>query len=63
VWFQRFDAKTKRWQNVTRFSKDAKHTFVVRYRFKKRGLWRVAGNFKPREGFKAARAKTVKFKV
>ena len=64
VFFQRFDTKAKRWKKVSRFSKDAKHAFTVRYSFKKRGVWRVTGNFKPKKGFKKARSKpSKKFRV
>jgi hypothetical protein len=64
VFFQRFDTKAKRWKKVSRYSRDAKHAFKVRYTFKKRGVWRVTGHFKPKSGFKAARAKASKrFKV
>jgi cellulase (glycosyl hydrolase family 5)/Big-like domain-containing protein/putative glycosyl hydrolase len=63
VFFSRFDTKAKRWKKVSRYSRDAKHAFTVRYRFKKRGVWRVTGSFKPKTGFKASRAKASKFKV
>jgi hypothetical protein len=65
VFFSRFDTKAKRWKKVSRYSKDAKHAFTLRYKFKKRGVWRVTGNFKPKSGFKASRAKASKgrFKV
>jgi hypothetical protein len=63
VVFSRFDTKAKRWKKVSRYSKDAKHAFTLRYKFKKRGVWRVTGNFKPKSGFKASRAKASKFKV
>jgi hypothetical protein len=64
VFFERFDTKAKRWKKVSRYSRDAKHAFTVRYRFKSRGVWRVTGRFKPKTGFKAARAKaSKKFKV
>jgi hypothetical protein len=60
VFFQRFDTKAKRWRKVSRYSRDAKRGFSVRYTFKKRGVWRVTGTFKPKRGFKAARAKASK---
>jgi len=64
VHFQRFDTKAKRWKTMSRFSRDAKKAFSVRYTFKKRGVWRVTGHFKPKTGFKAARAKaSKKFRV
>jgi hypothetical protein len=63
VFFSRFDTKTKRWKKYSRFSRDAKHAFTLRYTFKKRGVWRVTGNFKPKKGFKASRSKTTKVKV
>ena len=64
VYFERFDTKAKRWKKVSRYSRDAKHAFSVRYTFKKRGVWRVTGNFKPKTGFRAARAKaSQKFKI
>ena len=64
VFFERFDTKAKRWKKVSRYSRDAKHAFTVRYTFKKRGVWRVTGQFKPKTGFKAARAKaSKKFRV
>ena len=65
VFFERFDTKAKRWKKVSRYSRDAKHAFTVRYTFKKRGVWRVTGHFKPKTGFKATRAKASKgkFKV
>ena len=64
VFFQRFDTKAKRWKKVSRYSRDAKHAFTLLYTFKKRGVWRVTGRFKPKTGFKAARAKaSKKFKV
>jgi hypothetical protein len=64
VYFQRFDTKAKRWKKVSRYSRDAKHAFTVRYTFKSRGVWRVTGAFKPKTGFKAARAKaSKKFRV
>ena len=64
VFFERFDTKAKRWKKVSRYSRDAKKAFSVRYTFKKRGVWRVTGHFKPKAGFKSARAKaSKKFKV
>jgi len=64
VHFQRFDTKAKRWKTMSKFSRDAKKAFSVRYTFKKRGVWRVTGHFKPKTGFKAARAKaSKKFRV
>ena len=64
VFFERFDTKAKRWRKVSRYSRDAKRAFKVRYTFKKRGVWRVTGHFKPKTGFKATRAKASrKFKV
>ena len=48
VFFSRFDTKAKRWKKVSRYSRDAKHAFTVRYRFKKRGVWRVTGPSSPR---------------
>jgi Bacterial Ig domain len=64
VFFQRFDTRAKRWKKVSRYSRDAKHAFTLRYSFKKRGVWRVTGSFKPKKGFKKARAKaSSKFKV
>jgi hypothetical protein len=64
IFFERFDTKAKRWKKVSRYSRDAKHAFTLRYTFKKRGVWRVTGRFKPKTGFKAARAKaSKKFKV
>ncbi len=63
VYFSRFDTKAKRWRKVSRYSHDAKRTLKVRYRFKKRGVWRVTGTFKPKAGFKASRAKTSKLRV
>jgi hypothetical protein len=64
VYFERFDTKAKRWKKVSRYSRDAKHAFSVRYTFKKRGVWRVTGTFKPKTGFKATKAKaSKKFKV
>jgi hypothetical protein len=64
IYFSRFDTKAKRWKKVSRYSRDAKHAFTLRYTFKKRGVWRVTGRFKPKTGFKAARAKaSKKFKV
>ena len=54
VYFSRFDTKAKRWKKVSRYSRDAKHAFTLRYKFKKRGVWRVTGNFKPKKGFKAS---------
>jgi hypothetical protein len=43
VAFSRFDTKAKRWKTMSRFSRDAKNAFSVRYTFKKRGVWRVTG--------------------
>ena len=63
VFFSRFDTKAKRWKKVSRYSKDAKHAFTLRYKFKKRGVWRVTGNFKPKTGFKASRAKASRLKI
>ena len=63
VYFSRFDTKTKRWKKVSRFSRDAKHAFTLRYTFKKRGVWRVTGHFKPKKGFKKARPKARRLKV
>jgi hypothetical protein len=63
IYFSRFDTKTKRWKKVSRYSRDAKHAFTLRYKLKSRGVWRVTGNFKPKAGFKASRAKASKFKV
>jgi hypothetical protein len=64
VYFQRFDTKAKRWRKVSRYSRDAKRAFSVRYTFRKRGIWRVTGHFKPYPGFKATRAKaSKKFRV
>jgi hypothetical protein len=63
VYFSRFDTKAKRWKKVSRFSRDAKHAFTVRYSFKKRGVWRVTGAFKPKKGFKKAKPKTRRLKV
>jgi hypothetical protein len=63
VYFSRFDTKAKRWKKVSRFSRDAKHAFTLRYAFKKRGVWRVTGAFKPKSGFKKAKSKTRKLKV
>jgi hypothetical protein len=63
VFFSRFDTKTKRWKRYSRFSRDAKHAFTLSYSFKKRGVWRVTGNFKPKKGFKASRSKAFKLKV
>jgi hypothetical protein len=64
VFFERFDTKAKRWKKVSRYSRDAKHAFTLRYTFKKRGVWRVTGHFKPKTGFKATRAKaSKKFRV
>ena len=48
VYFSRFNTKTKRWKKTSRFSRDAKHAFTLRYSFKKRGVWRVTGEFKPK---------------
>ena len=61
--FSRFDTKAKRWKKVSRYSKDAKHAFTLRYKFKQRGVWRVTGQFKPKTGFKASRAKVAKVRV
>src|SRR5215204_939726 len=55
--FSRFDTKSKRWKKVSRYSKDAKHAFTLRYKFKQRGVWRVTGQFKPKTGFNGSRAK------
>jgi len=63
VYFARFDTKTKRWKKVSRFSRDAKHAFTLRYVFKKRGVWRVTGEFKPKKGFKKAKPPIRKLKV
>jgi hypothetical protein len=63
VYFSRFDTKNKRWKTVSRFSRDAKHAFTLRYVFKKRGVWRVTGAFKPKKGFKKAKTKARKLKV
>ncbi len=63
VFFSRFDTKAKRWKKVSRYSRDAKHAFTLRYKFKKRGVWRVTGQFKPKKGFKASRAKAARLKV
>ena len=63
VFFQRFDTKAKRWQKVTRFSKDAKDEFTLRYKFNKRGVWRVTGKFSPKKGFKSSKYKTRKLRV
>jgi Bacterial Ig domain len=63
VQFSRFDTKARRWKKVSRFSRDAKHAFTLRYSFKKRGVWRVTGNFKPKTGFKKARTKPARLKV
>jgi len=63
IFFSRFDTKAKRWKRVSRYSRDAKHAFTLRYRFKSRGVWRVTGNFKPKTGFKASRAKASELKV
>jgi hypothetical protein len=64
IFFERFDTKAKRWKKVSRYSRDAKRAFKLRYTFKKRGVWRVTGRFKPKTGYKAARAKaSKKFRV
>jgi len=63
VVFQRFDTKAKRWKKVSRYSRDAKRAFSLRYTFKKRGIWRVTGHFKPKTGFRASRARALKLKV
>jgi hypothetical protein len=63
VSFSRFDTKASRWKKVSRFSRDAKHAFSLTYTFKKRGVWRVTGEFKPKTGFKASRAKASRLKV
>ena len=63
VYFSRFDTKTKRWKKISRYSRDAKHAFTLRYSFRKRGVWRVTGTFKPKAGFKTARSKGRKLKV
>jgi Bacterial Ig domain len=63
VYFSRFDTKAKRWKKVSRYSRDAKHAFTLRYKFKKRGVWRVTGAFKPKKGFKASKAKAARLKV
>jgi hypothetical protein len=63
VTFSRFNTKTNRWKKVSRFSRDAKHLFTLRYTFKKHGVWRVTGNFKPKKGFKKATAPVRKLKV
>ena len=61
--FSRFDTKSKRWKRVSRYSKDAKTAFRLRYRFNKGGVWRVTGEFKPKAGYKGSRAKALKLKV
>ena len=63
VFFSRFDTKRKRWNKVSRYSRDAKHAFSLRYKFKKRGVWRVTGQFKPKKGFKSARSKPRRLRV
>jgi hypothetical protein len=60
VFFERYDATARRWRKVSRYSRDAKRAFTVRYTFKKRGVWRVTGRYKPKTGFKASRAKASK---
>ena len=55
--------KSKRWKKVSRYSRDAKRAFSVSYRFKKRGVWRVTGQFKPKAGLKSARPKPRKLRV
>ena len=57
--FSRFDTKSKRWKRVSRYSKDAKTAFRLRYRFSKGGVWRVTGEFKPKAGYKGSRAKAL----
>jgi hypothetical protein len=61
--FSRFDTKAKRWKRYSRYSRSASSPFKVRYTFRKRGVWRVTGLFKPQTGYKKATAKTTKFKV
>jgi hypothetical protein len=63
VSFSRFDTKAKRWKRYSRYSRSASSPFKVRYTFRKRGVWRVTGLFKPQTGYKKATAKTTKFKV
>jgi hypothetical protein len=63
VVFSRFDTKTNRWKKVSRYSRDAKHAFTLRYKFKKHGVWRVTGTFKPKKGFKKANAPVRRLKV
>ena len=63
IFFSRFDTKSRRWKKVSRYSRDAKRAFSLRYTFKKRGVWRVTGRFKPKTGFKASRAKASRLKV
>jgi len=63
VFFSRFDTKAKRWKKVSRYSRDAKHAFSLSYKFKKRGVWRVTGQYKPKQGFKGAKSKPRRLKV
>ena len=63
VYLSRFDTKNKRWKRYSRFSRDAKHAFSFRYKFNKRGAWRVTGHFKPKTGYKSSRSKIRKVRV
>ena len=63
VFFARFDTKAKRWKKVSRYSRDAERAFSLSYEFKKRGMWRVTGEFKPYKGFTSARSKPRKLRV
>ena len=63
VRFARFDTHTKRWKRVSLYRKDAKKSFTLRYKFKKRGVWRVTGKFVPKKGFKASKSRTARLKV
>jgi hypothetical protein len=63
VSFSHFDTRTNRWTKVSRFSRDAKHAFTFSYAFKKRGVWRITGDFKPKKGFKKATSKVRKLKL
>ena len=63
VYFSRFDTKAKRWRKISRYSRDAKHTFSLRYKFEQRGVWRVTGRFKPKKGFRRARSKPFRLRV
>ena len=63
VAFQRFDTKSKRWRKFQRVSRDGKTPWRISYRFAKRGVWRIVGEFKPYPGYGKSRARISRLKV